>query len=67
MRTKHLKKGMFLSKYSLERNDVISKMFRTQHTPDLFVAEFYGLRNTTVPLGGLRRRPYYFHSNEIKY
>jgi hypothetical protein len=39
---------MFLSKNSFERNNTISLMFRTQYTPDFFVAEYlqyYGLRN----------------------
>jgi hypothetical protein len=28
-------------------------MFRTQYTPDFFVAEYYGLRNTIYLLGVL--------------
>jgi hypothetical protein len=37
---------MFLSKYSLDRNNTIALLFRTQYTPDFLIAEFYGLRNT---------------------
>jgi hypothetical protein len=38
---------MFLAKYSLDRNNTIESMFRTQYTPDFLVAEYYGLRKTT--------------------
>jgi hypothetical protein len=37
---------MFLSKYSKDRNNTIASVFRTQHTPDFMIAEYYGLRNT---------------------
>jgi hypothetical protein len=37
---------MFLSKYSLYRNNAIASLFRTQYTPDFLIAESYGLRNT---------------------
>jgi hypothetical protein len=37
---------MFLSKYSLDRNNTIASLFRTQFNPDFWVAEYYGLRNT---------------------
>jgi hypothetical protein len=37
---------MFLSKYSLDRNNTIALLFRTQYTPDFLIAEYYGLRNT---------------------
>jgi hypothetical protein len=37
---------MFLSKYSLDRNNIIASLFRTQYTPDFLIAEYYGLRNT---------------------
>jgi hypothetical protein len=39
---------MFLSKYSLDRNNSIASLFRTQYTPDFLKAEaeYYGLRNT---------------------
>jgi hypothetical protein len=37
---------MFLSKYSLDRNNTIALLFHTQYTPDFFIAEYYGLRNT---------------------
>jgi hypothetical protein len=40
------KKVMFMSKYSLVRNNTIASLFRTQYTPDFFIAEYYGLRNT---------------------
>jgi hypothetical protein len=43
---KNMEKCMFLSKYSSEINNAISSMFRTQYTPDFFVAEHYDLRNT---------------------
>jgi hypothetical protein len=36
----------FLSKYSLDRNNIIASPFRTQHTPDFLIAEYYGLQNT---------------------
>jgi hypothetical protein len=29
---------MFLSKYSLDRNNTIASLFRTQYTPDLLTA-----------------------------
>jgi hypothetical protein len=38
---------MFMSKYSVDTVDTIptiSSMFRTQYTPDFFVAEYYGFR-----------------------
>jgi hypothetical protein len=38
---------MFLSKYSLDRNNIIFSMFHTQYTPYFFVADHYGWRNTT--------------------
>jgi hypothetical protein len=37
---------MFLCKYSLDRSNTIASLFRTQYTPDFFIAEYYGLRNT---------------------
>jgi hypothetical protein len=37
---------MFLSKYSLDRNNTIASRLRTQYTPDFLIAEYYGLRNT---------------------
>jgi hypothetical protein len=48
---------MFLSKYSLDRNNTIASLFRfrnntiaslfrTQYTPNFLIAEYYGLRNT---------------------
>jgi hypothetical protein len=37
---------MFLSKYSLDRNNTISSLYRTQYTPDFLIAEHYGLRTT---------------------
>jgi hypothetical protein len=37
---------MFLSKYSLGRNNTIASLFRTQYTPDFLKAEYNGLRNT---------------------
>jgi hypothetical protein len=37
---------MFLSKYSLDRNNIIASLFRTQYSPDFLKAEYYGLRNT---------------------
>jgi hypothetical protein len=39
---------MFLSKYSLDRNNTIGSLFRTQYTPepDFLIAVYYGLRNT---------------------
>jgi hypothetical protein len=43
---KHRKKVMFLSKYSLDRNNTIASLFLTQYTPDFLVAKYYGLRNT---------------------
>jgi hypothetical protein len=42
------KKVIFLSKYSLDRNNDIFSMFRTQYTPDFFIADHYGLRNTAA-------------------
>jgi hypothetical protein len=36
---KHWKKVMFLSKYSLDRNNTIASLFRTQYTPDFLIAE----------------------------
>jgi hypothetical protein len=39
-------KVMFQSKYSLDRNNGIASLFRTQYTPDFLIAEYYGLRNT---------------------
>jgi hypothetical protein len=36
--------SMFLSKYSLDRNNKIASLFRTQLTPDFLVAEDYGLQ-----------------------
>jgi hypothetical protein len=40
------KKVMFLSEYSLDRNNTIASLFRTQYTPDFLMAEYQGLRNT---------------------
>jgi hypothetical protein len=37
---------MFLSKYSLDRNNTIVSLFRTQYTSDFSIAVYYGLRNT---------------------
>jgi hypothetical protein len=37
---------MFLSKYSLDKDNTIASLFRTQYTPDFLIAEYYGLRNT---------------------
>jgi hypothetical protein len=37
---------MVLSKYSLDRNNTVASQFRTHYTPDFFIAEYYGLRNT---------------------
>jgi hypothetical protein len=37
---------MFLSNYSLDRNNTIASLFRTQYTPDFLIAENYGLQNT---------------------
>jgi hypothetical protein len=37
---------MFPSKY-LDRNNIVSSMFRIQYIPDFFVVEHYGLQNTT--------------------
>jgi hypothetical protein len=37
---------MFVSKYSLDRNNTIASLFRTQYTPNFLIAEYYGLRNT---------------------
>jgi hypothetical protein len=37
---------MFLSKYSLDRNNTIASLFRTQYTPDFLIAEYHSLRNT---------------------
>jgi hypothetical protein len=37
---------MFLSKYSLDRNNTTASLFRAQYTPDFLIAEYYGLRNT---------------------
>jgi hypothetical protein len=34
------KKVMFLSKYSLDRNNTIASLFRTQYTPDSGVLRF---------------------------
>jgi hypothetical protein len=55
--TKQREKVMILSNYSTDRNNTISSMFRTQYTPDFFVAEHCGLRNTLLPPGGLRISP----------
>jgi hypothetical protein len=43
---------MFLSKYSLYRNNIIFSMYRTQYTSNLLVAEYYGLRNPTGTFWG---------------
>jgi hypothetical protein len=45
------KKVLFLSQYSLDRNNSIASLFRTYtHTnnipPDFLIAEYFGLRNT---------------------
>jgi hypothetical protein len=53
---KHRKKIVFMSKYSLERNNTIFFMFLTQYTPDFFVAEHYMVCET-IPHGGLRISP----------
>jgi hypothetical protein len=39
---------MFLSKYgtSLDRNNYIASLVRTQYTPDFLIGEYYGLRDT---------------------
>jgi hypothetical protein len=37
---------MFLSKYSLDKNNSIASLFRTQYTPDFLKADYYALRNT---------------------
>jgi hypothetical protein len=37
---------MFLSKYSLDRNNTIVSLFRTQFTPDFLILEYYCLRDT---------------------
>jgi hypothetical protein len=37
---------MCRSKYSLDRNNTIASLFRTQYTSDFLIAEYYGLRNT---------------------
>jgi hypothetical protein len=36
---KHRKKGMFQSKYSLDRKNTIASLFRTQHTPQIGVPQ----------------------------
>jgi hypothetical protein len=42
------KRVMFLSKYSLDRNNaLVLLMFRPQYTPEFFLADHYGLRNPT--------------------
>jgi hypothetical protein len=38
---------LFPSKEYLERNITVFPMFSTQYFPDFFVAEHYGVRNTT--------------------
>jgi hypothetical protein len=48
--TNHQGKVMFLSKYSFGTNNIIFSMLRTQYTLYFFVAEHYGLRNTTYQL-----------------
>jgi hypothetical protein len=44
-------------------------MFRAQYIPDFFVAEHYGLRNTTSLHGGLRISPQYkvHHATAVGY
>jgi hypothetical protein len=37
---------MFLSKYSLDRNNTIASLFRSQYIPNFLISEYYGLRNT---------------------
>jgi hypothetical protein len=37
---------MFLPKYSLDRNNTIALLLRTQYSPDFLIAEYYGFRNT---------------------
>jgi hypothetical protein len=37
---------MFLSKYSLDRDNTIASLFRTQYTSDFLIVEHSGLRNT---------------------
>jgi hypothetical protein len=37
---------MFLSKYSLDRNNTIASLFHTQYAPNFLIAEYFGLRNT---------------------
>jgi hypothetical protein len=44
---KHRKKFMFLSNYSLDKNNTIDSLFRTQYTPYFLIAEYYGLQNTS--------------------
>jgi hypothetical protein len=41
-----IEKKLFLSKYSLDRNNTIASLFRAQYTSDILIAEYYGLRNT---------------------
>jgi hypothetical protein len=50
---------MWLSKYSLDRTNTISSMFRTQYSPDFFVAEYHCLRRISplLPLQGLYSIP----------
>jgi hypothetical protein len=36
----------YVPKYSLDRNITIASLFHTQFTPDVLVAEHFGLRNT---------------------
>jgi hypothetical protein len=52
---------MSLSQYSLDRNNIIASLFRTQYTPDFLIAEYYGLRNTifwvTEDLASERENP----------
>jgi hypothetical protein len=37
---------MLTSKYSVDRNNTIASLYRTQYIPDFLIAEYYGLRNT---------------------
>jgi hypothetical protein len=53
---KRRKKVMGMSKHSLDRNNTVASLFRTQYTPDFLIAEYYGLRNTIL-WGGLRISP----------
>jgi hypothetical protein len=53
---KQRKKVMLLCKYSLDRNNTIASLFRTQYIPHFLIAEYYGLRNNIF--WGLRISPW---------